>query len=228
MPPAHTSIGRLAAAIAKIEETPEPPRLSPGLAAMFRHVGPHASPLMRYVFLNAPLFEPVLVRYLRAASDGGRAAVSTTGAVTVIRGGEKETALPVESYALINYRILPGDSVASVEARLRGLTESFGVTVARAAPALEPSPESAPDGSGFRMVAAAVHSVFPGAVPAPFTISGRTDGRYYHSVSDQILRFTPVSYSKADLARVHGQNERITPDDFNRAVNFFRVLISNL
>jgi len=56
---------------------------------------------------------------------------------------------------------------------------------------------------------------------------GATDGRYYHALTDNVYRFTPMHLRPEDLARIHGVNERIAEVDFTSGINFYGSLIVN-
>jgi carboxypeptidase PM20D1 len=62
----------------------------------------------------------------------------------------------------------------------------------------------------------------------PMLALSATDSRHYVAVSRNIYRFTPVTLTKVDLARVHGLNERISIEDFTKAIGFYYQLIKNL
>ena len=47
------------------------------------------------------------------------ALLRTTTAITVIRGGDKDNVVPAEAEALVNFRLLPGETAAGVTAYIR-------------------------------------------------------------------------------------------------------------
>lgn len=52
---------------------------------------------------------------------------------------------------------------------------------------------------------------------------GMTDSRYYNSLAGgRVYRFCPHRYTRADIARVHGVDERISEEDFLRGISFYR------
>ena len=67
----------------------------------------------RVVLSNQWLLGPLLLDRLVHA-PATNALVRTTTAATMIAGGIKENVLPGEATAVINFRILPGDTIASV------------------------------------------------------------------------------------------------------------------
>lgn len=50
-----------------------------------------------------------------------------------------------------------------------------------------------------------------------------TDSRHYASLAGgRVYRFCPHRYTRPDIGRVHGVDERIAVDDFLRGITFYR------
>ena len=62
-----------------------------------------------------------VVTRMLARSPRTNALIRTTAAATVIRGGVKSNILPQEATAIINFRILPGDSASGVLDHVRSV-----------------------------------------------------------------------------------------------------------
>jgi hypothetical protein len=56
-------------------------------------------------------------------------------------------------------------------------------------------------------------------------MSGGTDSKHYRHLTNATLRFCPYSQNAAkdDAHRVHGTNERLSVDDFGRALCTYRA-----
>ena len=112
-PPPQTAIGILSKAISRLEENQMPGGIKGVVGQMFQSVGPEMSFVKKLVFANLWLFRPLVERQM-AAQPSTNAAMRTTTAATIIEGGVKENVLPSKARAVVNFRILPGDSVKSV------------------------------------------------------------------------------------------------------------------
>ena len=122
--------------------------------------------------------------------------VRTTTAPTMIQAGVKENVLPIEARAVVNFRILPGETRETVTAHVREIVSDSRVEIGPATPfSTDPSPVSDPEGPGFRLVAAAARQATrdPGLLVAPYLVVGGTDSRYYADRAESVLRFVPVS-----------------------------------
>jgi len=161
-----------------------------------------------------------------AGSPPGNALIRTTTAVTMIEGGVKPNVLPQSARAVVNFRVIPGDSVASVLAHVRAVVGE-GITV-RQLPggfSAEPSPLSSTESAAFRVVAESIAEAFPDAAVAPWIVMGATDARHYLPVAGDAYRFSPFRMTPADLGRMHGTGERLRLSDADGALAFYRTVV---
>ena len=227
MPPPRTEVGTIAAAVDRVQNAPFAPGVHGASAAMFRWLAPELPLGRRIVMANLWLFEPLLSMQA-ARSRSFNAVLRTTTAPTVIGGGVKDNVIPSEARALINFRILPGDSVQSVVAHVKEAIGDERVRVRLVDEAWEPSPLSDPDAPQFRALQRTVTQTFPEALVAPYLVVGATDARWFRELTPNVYRFTPVALPEADLARVHGLDERVSVDAYLGAIRFYRTLIVNM
>jgi carboxypeptidase PM20D1 len=224
MPSRETAIGILSRAIDRLQSKPFPYNLKASLP-MFRAFSPAASPLMKVAFANLWLFGG-LVRDRLAASPETAASIRTTTAPTIFRSGIKENVLPSLAEAVVNFRILPGESIVSVVEHVRRVIADERVKVTPIPTSQwEPSPVSPTASPAYRHITSVVKELYPGTTCAPNIMLGATDSRHFHAVSDRVYRFSPILSHAGDLKRVHGINERLSIDNLNNMVLFFFRLI---
>jgi len=228
MPPPHTAIGILAVALARLESRPMPARIAGATAESYAFLAPELPFGPRAFLGNLWLFRPLAVRVL-AASPASNATLRTTTAITIVQAGVKDNVLPPEARAVVNFRILPGDSIAAVEAYVRRAIADRRVVVGRYGnTATEPSAESPTAAPGFQLLARTVREVAPGVVVAPNLLSGATDSRHYATLLGVLpYRFVPMRLGAADLARLHGTDERLGVANFAEIVRFYAQLLRN-
>jgi carboxypeptidase PM20D1 len=179
------------------------------------------------VFANLWLTRPLVVRKLEDTPTTN-AMVRTTTAVTIFQAGTKENVLASRARAVINFRILPGDSVGGVVRHVRRVIDDPRVEVRRVGGFFaEPSAISSTDSESFRTLERTIRSVAPEVIVAPYLVVVVTDARYYRDLSGNVFRFMPARLGPRDLERMHGTNERITVSDYERAIRLYRQLILN-
>ncbi|MCJ7726014.1 MAG: M20/M25/M40 family metallo-hydrolase, partial [Acidimicrobiia bacterium] len=224
VPPATTAVGKIAAAIAALEANPMPARLAVQ-RPFFDAVAPALSGVMAFAMRNADLLGSILEKKLGSAPTTN-ALIRTTTAVTMVEGGVKPNVLPQQARAVVNFRIMPGDTPHDVLAHVRAVV---GPEVA-AAPlnsgfTADPSPLSDTGSAAYLLISETISDVFGGVMVAPWILMGATDSRYFASIADNVYRFSPFSAFPADMTRIHGTGERFPIADADRAVEFFVRLI---
>jgi carboxypeptidase PM20D1 len=203
-----------------------PARIAGATKSSFEYLAPELPFGPRLVLANLWLFSP-LVESQSAASPAGNARIRTTTAATVFQAGIKENVLPHRARAVVNFRILPGDSIEGVLRHVRD-TVGPGIKAAPTGPSnTEPSPESLAASPAFSLLQKTIGQVSPGVVVSPNLLSGGTDTKHYVRLSRNIYRFMPVRVKEADLARIHGTNERIGVENYGEVVRFFEQLMRN-
>ncbi len=223
-PPKATAIGILARAIDRLQKHPFPSKPA-AVLPMFKGLGAATSPLMQLAFSNLWLFSG-LIKAKLAGNPEAVATIRTTTAPTIIKGGVKDNVLPSLAEAVINFRLLPGETIASLCERVRRIINDERVTFEPMPDkAWEASPVSPVDCKAFQHIATVTNELFPGTAIAPYTMLGGTDGRNFCAISEQVYRYSPVLVTPEDMHRVHGVNERISIDAMHMAADFFYRLI---
>ncbi|MFE4459396.1 M20/M25/M40 family metallo-hydrolase [Nocardia tengchongensis] len=226
MPGRQTAVGRLARAVARIQDHPFPLRLTPVAVDMLTRVREFVTEPRRTLLALLNVAAPVAARVL-AARPQTEALVRTTTAPTVISGGVKSNVLPQRAEAYVNFRILPGDSVAGVLAHCRRVVRDDGVTIELDGTCSEPSanPCAGPD---FDVVADVARAVVPGLAVTVGVVPAATDSRYYDDLALTRCNFAPILLTAADLERIHGTGERISRANYARLIRFNRLLIDRI
>jgi len=225
MPPAETAVGMLSAAVVRLERHQMPRAIRGPTAAMFDYVGPELPFVKRLALANRWLFGGLVAREFGATPEGN-ALLRTTTAPTVLQAGVKENVLPSTARALVNFRILPGDSVAAVVEHVRRVVNDPQITVHPLTETLSnPSPVSSPDSAPFRVLARTIRAVAPGTIVTPWLVVGATDARRYAPLTPNVLRFVGIRIGRDDLRRIHGTDERVGVGAYVDAVRIYLQLL---
>jgi carboxypeptidase PM20D1 len=221
-PKNHTNIGRIASAIAKLEDTQFKGDLRGPGEDLFEYVAPEMSFPMRYVFANKVIFEPIIEQIL-LQQPATAALIRTTIAPTIFQAGEQYNALPEKATAIVNHRLMPGDSLEDVKTFIEDTIkdDAINVTVTGS----EASKVSSIDGWEFKSIQQAARNVYNEAVIAPYLMFAGSDAKHYDSISKNTYRFLPVQITSEDLNRMHGTNEHISKDNFIQAIKFYAEII---
>ncbi|GAM13190.1 M20 family peptidase [Mesobacillus selenatarsenatis] len=221
-PKDRTNIGRIASAIAKLEETQFPADLKGPGEDLFEFVAPEMSFAMKYVFANKFIFEPVIERIL-LEQPASSALIRTTIAPTIFHAGEQYNALPEKASAIINLRLMPGDSLEEVKDYIKKTIDDEDIKVTLKGS--EASGVSDVDSWHFKTIQQSAKNVYDEAVIAPYLMFAGSDAKHYDSIAENTYRFLPVQLTSEDLNRMHGTNEHVSIDNYLNAIGFYMEVI---
>jgi carboxypeptidase PM20D1 len=226
MPPVggSSAVGVLSAAMARLDAHPMPATLKGAAAEMFDKLAPEMPLAQRVVLGNLWLTRPLVERML-SAQPGTNAMLRTTAALTMFHAGNKENVLPGKADAVVDFRLLPGDSVDDAVAHARRVIADERVTVQATPDVFPASRLSSSSSRAYKAIEQSARDVFAGALVAPGLMLGGTDGRHFDDVADDVYRFSPVRAGPDDLARLHGTNERLSVQNFTEMIRFYHRLL---
>jgi carboxypeptidase PM20D1 len=226
MPSLHSAIMVMGRAFQRLRTDAPPLELRPPMSQTLDALAPHFSFVPRLVIANRWLTEPLLLREFGGIPETS-AMVRTTTAVTVVRAGEKDNVLPGEARAIMNLRLLPGDTVAATLAAMRATLADSGVEVRQYGDAFDPSPVSDVGSDSYRRLAVTVRQVFPDAIVVPALVIAATDSRHYVAIADNVYRFLPTRLEPADMGRMHGRDERVSIENYGEIIRFYAQFLRN-
>ena len=227
MPPAtpgRSAIAQVSAALTQLDAHPMPAAIGGVAAEMFDTIAPEMSGFGRVALSNLWLFGPVVRSQLEQGA-GTNAMLRTTTALTMVSAGNKDNVLPGRAEATVNFRILPGDTRASV-------TEHVRRTIANAEIGLEPLPGSSEPSAvastrsdAYLSISRTLREVAPDVLVAPALMLGGTDSRWFEPVAQSIFKFSPIRANADDLERFHGTNERVSVAGLAEMIRFYHRLL---
>jgi carboxypeptidase PM20D1 len=226
-PERETSVTVLNQALYKINNKPMKAKISGPVNDFIRYTGPEMPHLPRAIFANQWIFKGLLIK-IYEGSNAGNAVIRTVSSPTIVTAGVKDNVIPTKAEAVINFRILPGETSADVFKHLEKVIADERVSISAYGDVQEPSPVSSVNSYGFEIIHTTIKQIFPEVMLNPMLAIGQTDSRHYRNVTANIYRFMPITLLQDDLARMHGLNERISIENYSRAIGFYYQLIKNI
>jgi len=228
MPPKSTPVTHLAKAVTKLNEGRLfPMRLTKAVYSLFDTVARHSESFaIKIIFANLWLFLPVVK--LLAKSSGGEllAIFKTTQAFTMMQGSEAVNVLPTKATIGVNYRLLTGESMDDVVAKVTKKINNKEVSV-KVAYGNEASEVSVVDES-FEKIEKAIHQTWGDIATTPYLMMAATDSRFYHKISNHVYRFSPMELTKEERGMIHGVDEAVTIENLINCVKFYLHLLHQL
>ncbi|XP_045039385.2 N-fatty-acyl-amino acid synthase/hydrolase PM20D1 isoform X2 [Desmodus rotundus] len=228
-PPKETSIGILAAAVSRLEQTPMPNMFGSGPLVMTLQQLANEFPFpTNIVMKNLWLFRPFVSRSLER-SPVTNALIRTTTAVTVFHAGVKVNVIPPLAQAIVNFRIHPAQTGQEVLELAKNIVADDRVQF-HVLDIFDPLPASPSDDQalGYQLIRQTLQSVFPKVdIVVPGICVGITDSRHYSNLTTGIYRFNPLSLQPQDSLGIHGINEKISVQGYETQVKFIFEFIQN-
>ena len=226
MPTPQNAIARLADAIGRVVRFHFPVRLTETTRAYFE----------RSAGLETGQTAADMRTISRDAHDSASAArlstspfynaqLRTTCVPTMIEGGHAPNALPQRARAVVNCRILPGDTPAQIGAELVRVVadDSVHVTAINDGSA-RPTGESPLTPEITLPVEKVTRQFWPGVPVIPQMETGATDGAYLRAAGIPTYGVSGVFLDIDDI-RAHGRDERILVRSFYDGVEYIYALV---
>ncbi len=225
-PPQEIGTVNLARAVVAINDNQFPLELRGPAAQMVEVLAARAGGMTRMAVANRWLFGSTVTGKM-AESPASAALLHTTIAPTMLEGSPKENVLPQSANALINYRIAPWDSSATVLERARSSVSGLPVTVdITERGAREPTPVSSATSLGWQLIVASAQAGHKGLIAAPYLVVAGTDSRSMAPVSNDVYRFQAISLKTGDVKMIHGTNEHMTLANLESLIGFYARLLA--
>jgi carboxypeptidase PM20D1 len=201
-------------------------KISEPVSDFIKYIGPEMPFYAKAIFANKWLFKGLILKIYEAGRTSN-ASVRTTTAPTIFNAGIKDNVIPTKAEAVVNFRILPGETSTDVVEHVKKVISDDRVKILELEGVREPAPVSPVDVPGFKTIQKTIRQTYPEALVAPTMMLAASDSRKYIDICKNIYNFAPIIVTSEDLSRTHGLNERNKIDDFKRGIGFYYLLIKN-
>ena len=143
-----------------------------------------------------------------------------------MEGSSKINVVPPEAWAEIDCRMLPDRPAEALVQDVRDLLEGTGVEVEvimAFTPAVSPT-----DTELYQAIEAVIAEQHAGATVSPSVMTGFTDSHFTRDAGIASYGFDPVIVPESDGLRIHGNDERVRVDAFERGVRDLQAIIGTV
>jgi len=222
MPPENTGPGILAQAIVKLEQK-KFPTTAKYTNITFDAIGSHSDLTTRFVMANQWLTEPMIINEM-LNEQRTAAGIRTTTAVTMLKGSSKSNILPTKASAVVNFRILPGETTETVLEYVKAIINddriSYEVFMAN-----NPSKVSSTNSIGYKLISQTIREFANDALVAPYLVMGGTDSKHFYSLTNAVYRFLMIRVTPKTMSLIHGIDEHISIENYVMSIQFFHELL---
>jgi acetylornithine deacetylase/succinyl-diaminopimelate desuccinylase-like protein len=217
----------LARGLARLGDFDFPAKLLPVTRASFARMadilgGPVAQDLQAVA--GDPPDAEAVARVSRNPSYNAQ--LRTTCVATMADAGEATNALPQHARAVVNCRVLPGESVTEVTGTLVRVLDNARITVT---PMGEPvlSPPAPLDERILGPVKSVADAMWPGVPLVPTLSAGATDSRFLNNAGIPTYGVSGM-FNESETAGVHALNERLPVRSLYEGQEFLYRLVKAL
>ena len=150
----------------------------------------------------------------------------TTWTATRVEAGQSNNTIPQTARAIVNCRLLPGESPDEVERTMRGVVADDRVAVRQLAPA-KPSPPSPLAPEVMDAVERVTGEMWPGVPVVPVMGIGATDSLYFRRAGIPMYGCSGI-FMDVDDVRAHAPDERIPVQSYFEGQEFLYRLVRAL
>jgi acetylornithine deacetylase/succinyl-diaminopimelate desuccinylase-like protein len=142
-----------------------------------------------------------------------------TIAPTVLQAGVRANVIPSDAHAVLNVRLLPGDTIDVLLKDLNKLVNDPAVKLEVMPDGGLAAPNSSIETEFYALITRLCAKEFGGAPVLPFMSTGATDSSQLRLHNVQAYGLRPFPMTEEDDARVHGDEERLPLASFAKGVD---------
>jgi acetylornithine deacetylase/succinyl-diaminopimelate desuccinylase-like protein len=228
IPVKDNAITHLAAAVEKIGNYSAPVHLTTIVRRYFEGIAPlEDDEVGKWIrSLETPDRGEHAARVLSDTNPMWNAMMRDTVSPTMLSAGVRANVIPSEATAVLNVRLLPGDTITALLADLNKLVNDPLVKLDVQKDAGLAAPDSSLETDFYAAIAKAAAEEFGGAPVLPFQSTSATDSAQLRLHNVQSYGLLPFPLTDEDRKRMHAEDERIPAAAFAKGVSFTVRLVN--
>lgn len=165
------------------------------------------------------------IRVVSEANPMWNAMVRDTISPTMLSAGVRANVIPSEARAVLNIRLLPGDTINTLLADLNKVVNDPQVKLEVQPDGGLAAPDSSLETDFYAAISKAAAEEFGGAPVLPFQSTWATDSSQLRLHNVQSYGLVPFPLTEEDIKRMHGDDERIPVAAFTKGVDYMVRLL---
>jgi acetylornithine deacetylase/succinyl-diaminopimelate desuccinylase-like protein len=229
IPRKDNPVAHLAAAIAKIAAYETPVQFNSVTRAFFDGLAAtEDEDTGKWIrALGSPDRGDHAARWVSDANPTWNAMLRDTISPTMLQAGIRQNVIPSEARGVLNIRLLPGNQLDPLIAKLQQLVNDPQVRFETETAGGESAPSSSLTSDLYTSIIHTAGRTFPGAPVLPYMSTFTTDSWPLRMRNVQAYGLLPFPLTDEDVARMHADNERIPVDSFRKGVEFLYGIVTD-
>jgi acetylornithine deacetylase/succinyl-diaminopimelate desuccinylase-like protein len=146
---------------------------------------------------------------------------------TMLEAGVRANVIPAEARAILNIRLLPGNSIDALVADLAKTVNDPQIRFEVQKDGTLPAPPSSLDNEFYQTIERVSAQEFPDAAVVPYQSTWGTDSAQLRLHNVQAYGLVPFPLTAEDLGRMHGEDERIPMAAFEQGVKYLYRIVAD-
>lgn len=227
-PRKDNAVLHLAAAIAKIGTYETPVQLNSVTRAYFEGIaGVEDEETAKWMrALESSDRGEHAARWISNANPAWNSMLRDSIAPTMLQAGIRRNVIPSEARGVINIRLLPGNPLETLLAKLQKLVDDPQIRFEVQPGSGEAAPSSSISSDLYKTISRVAVKEFPGTVVVPYMSTGATDSYPLRLRNVQAYGASPFPLADIDSMRMHADDERIPIESFHKGIQFLYNIVS--
>ena len=225
IPQTSSAPSRLIRALNNIYENPFEPRIVEPVRRMFEGIAVQSGDSWRDSLedIDTAIMDPEFVERLQAEKPMLHALIRNTCSITVLTGSQKINVVPPIASAELDCRILPDQDAEAFLNEIRTRVNDDQIEIEEIM--LFGAAESSADTDLYRIVGDVSLKYYPETKVIPSVVTGFTDSHFFRDIGITSYGYVPMVIPEKDFVGVHGNNERLGVETFNRGVDMMTEVV---
>ncbi len=164
-------------------------------------------------------------RWISDANPTWDAMLRDTVTPTMLQAGIRQNVVPSEARGVVNVRLLPGNMIDALIAKLQKLVNDPQVRLEVEPGGGEAAPSSSLSSDLYASITRVAGKDFPSVPVLPYMSTSATDSTPLRMRAVQAYGLLPFPMTQDDLSLMHGDNERIQLDNFRKGLEFLNDVV---
>ena len=227
-PQTVSAVTQLIEALNNLYKNPFPARIIQPVDTYFRSLAEDMSASEKDTFMDmaTAIQSDKFLRDLQDSSPSWHALTRDTCSITMLEGSSKINVVPPVAFAEVDCRMLPDRTVAEFIQDFNERVAPFNIQtelIMAFGPAV-----SSTTSELFQAIEKVTKKEYPNSRVIPAVSTGFTDSHFTREIGIESYGFNPMLFESGEFRGVHGNNERVKIEAYNRSIKDLQLIIEEV
>ncbi len=227
-PQTVSAVTQLIEALNNLYKNPFPARIIQPVDTYFRSLAEDMSASEKDTFMDmaTAIQSDKFLRDLQDSSPSWHALTRDTCSITMLEGSSKINVVPPVAFAEVDCRMLPDRTVAEFIQDFNERVAPFNIQtelIMAFGPAV-----SSTTSELFQAIEKVTKTEYPNSRVIPAVSTGFTDSHFTREIGIESYGFNPMLFESGEFRGVHGNNERVKIEAYNRSIKDLQLIIEEV